>query len=112
MKIYQIHECGGQWEDSFDIIVGTYLYKDRAELEMQKLVDKEKKFQELYEKCQNCPIGDLDLQADNFEEMKHMCSTYCGHSQIFEEQYGYGCENEVVWQEETRYNLKEIEVIE
>lgn len=110
MLIYQIHEYGGQWEDSFDRIVGTYLHKDRAELEMQKLVDAEKICQELYEKCQNCPIGDLDLQEDTFEEMRHACSTYCGHSQIYEEQYGCGCENEAVWREEAYYYIEEVDV--
>jgi hypothetical protein len=112
MKIYQIHEFGGQWEDYYDYIVGTYLHKDRAELEMKKLVDTEEAHQKRYEKCQNCPIGDLDLQEDTFDAMKDACSTYCNRSQIYEELYGFGCENEEHYWDNNNYKIKEVEVIE
>ena len=96
MKIYQIHETSGQWEDYRDYIVGTYLYKDKAESEMKKLVEKEQIRQKQYDHCRNCPIGDLDLQEDTFEVMRDACRKYCNHSQIYEELYGFGCENEAV----------------
>ena len=112
MKIYQIHATGGQWEDYFDYIVGIYLHKDRAELEIKQLVDTEEARQKRYEKCQACPIGDLDLNAGTLKDMKYACSTYCGHSQIEEELYGFFCENEESYYDNTNYNIKEIEVIE
>lgn len=40
-KIYQIHEMGGEYEDRFDNVVGSYLHKERAERELERLVDKE-----------------------------------------------------------------------
>lgn len=30
-KVYQVHREGGQWEDSYDYIVGTYSNKEAAE---------------------------------------------------------------------------------
>ena len=112
MKVYQIHEFGGQWEDSYDYIVGTYLYKDRAQSVMQKLVDVEESYQKRYENCQNCPIGDLDLNAGNLEDMKHACSTYCMHSQIEKDLYGFFCNNEESYKDDNHYRIDEIEVIE
>ena len=112
MKIYQIHETSGSYEDYYDYIVGTYLHKDRAELEMQKLVNTEETRQKRYEKCQNCPIGDLDLQEDTFETMKDACNGYCNRSQIYEELYGFGCENEESYWDDKNYKIKEIKVIE
>ena len=35
MKIYQLHEYGGQWEDSFDYIIDSYLKKERAVLNLR-----------------------------------------------------------------------------
>ena len=112
MKIYQIHGFGGQWEDYYDYIVGTYLHKDRAESEMKKLVDTEEVRQKRYEKCQACPIGDLNLNADTLEAMEHACSTYCSCSQVKEDLYGFFCENEESYYDTTTYKIKEIEVIE
>ena len=37
MKIYQIHDYGGEWEDRFDYIVGSYLSKEKADAEMEQL---------------------------------------------------------------------------
>lgn len=112
MKIYQIHETGGQYEDYFDYIVGTYLHKDKAEIAMQILIDKEELRRQEYEKCQFCPIGDLDLNADTVEVMRGACQKYCNHSQIYEALYGFECENEASYRDEVDYYLKEIEVIE
>ena len=112
MKIYQIHETGGQWEDYFDCIVGTYLHKDRAESEKIKLEQKEKTRQERYKKCNNCPILDDDLQADTLEYAQHTCRNYCSNAQILEDKFGYDCENyEGSWHESS-FRIDEIEVIE
>lgn len=40
-KIYQIHEQGGEYEDRFDNVVGSYLHKERAERELERFVDEE-----------------------------------------------------------------------
>ena len=36
MKIYQLHKHGGEWEDYRDVIIGSYLRKERAEEEKLK----------------------------------------------------------------------------
>lgn len=37
MKIYQIHEYGGEWKDSYDFIVGSFVSRERAILEKKRL---------------------------------------------------------------------------
>lgn len=112
MKIYQLHEFGGQWEDSFDYIVGTYAKKERAIEEKNKLEQKEVARQERYKKCNNCPILDDDLQADTLEYAQHTCRNYCSNARILEDKFGYDCENyEGSW-DKSRFRIDEIEVIE
>jgi Na+/melibiose symporter-like transporter len=41
MKIYQLHKYGGEWEDAYDYIIGTYWLKKRAEEEKSKAEAKE-----------------------------------------------------------------------
>ena len=42
MKIYQLHEYSGVWEDFHDYIRGSYLRKERAEKEKVKAEAEEK----------------------------------------------------------------------
>lgn len=44
MKIYQLHEYGGEWEDRYDYIIGSYLRKERAEEEKVKAEKMEKEY--------------------------------------------------------------------
>lgn len=112
MTIYQLHEYGGQWEDAFDYIISSYMRKERAEEEKLKAEEKEAKRTEQCKKCNNCPIGDEDLQADTLEYAKHTCRNYCSRAEIFEDKFGYDCEHyEVCW-EESRFRVEEIEVEE
>ena len=115
MKIYQIHETGGEYEDYFDYIVGTYLYQDKAELEMQRLIDAEEIRQKQYKKCQECPINDFDIIADNpFDVIRKACQKYCSHSEVVEDiEYDeFFCENQASYWDDKNYELKEVEVIE
>ena len=112
MRIYQIHKCGGQWEDSYDYIIGSYLKKERAEEEKVKAEKKESTRIERHKKCCNCPIVDNDLQADTLEYAKHTCGSYCGNAQIYEDKFGYGCENyECSW-DDSSFSIDEVEVEE
>lgn len=36
MKIYQIHKSSGEWEDGYNIIVGSYLKFNKAKEEKRK----------------------------------------------------------------------------
>ena len=115
MKIYQIHEFSGAYEDFRDYIVGTYLHKDRAEKEMQALIENEGVHLRTYEKCLECPIEDLEVVGDDaLEVMRKTCAKYCDQAQIYEDVYGFECENNAAnyFEDEKIYELKEVEVIE
>lgn len=65
MKIYQIHKYGGEWEDSFDYIVNSYLSKDKAVAEKERLELEEEERQ----KCNSCPLYFCEVDCDsNCEE--------------------------------------------
>ena len=85
MKIYQIHDYGGEWEDRFDYIVGSYFSKDKARMEMGRLEEEE----DLARKCNSCPLyfcpTDCDgncNQCDNFIEK---AKQYCDRYEVFDE---------------------------
>ena len=42
MKIYQIHQFGGMYEDHYDYIVGSYVHKESAETVMIDIKQKSK----------------------------------------------------------------------
>ena len=112
MKIYQLHEYSGEYEDFRDYIIGSYLRKERAEEEKIKAEQAECTRQERYKKCNDCPIIDTDLQSGTFEAARNLCSKYCNHAQIYEDKFGFDCENyEGNWDEAT-YQIKEVEVEE
>ena len=48
MKIYQLHERGGEWEDYYDYIRGSFLRKERAIEEKIKAEVKQK--EEIWQK--------------------------------------------------------------
>lgn len=57
-KIYQIHEMGGAYEESFDNVIGSYLRKKRAEEVLNNLRGDEDKRRARALKCQDCPVHD------------------------------------------------------
>ena len=74
MKIYQIHEYGGFWEDRFDDIVGSYLSEEKALAEKERLEKEEGSYIKQMEKCSKCPlynrnrnINDVGKYCDNYE---------------------------------------------
>lgn len=81
MKIYQIHEYGGEWEDRFDYIVKSYLSKEKADAEMEQL----KSDEELARKCNSCPLHFCPTECDgkcdqcserSIERAKQYCDRY------------------------------------
>lgn len=118
MKIYQIHEHSGEWEDYRDRIVGSYLLKDKAEAEMERFIEEENK----NKRCKNCPLyfcsADCDLDCEcgsdecneyKIEETKKYCEDY----EIYkDEDNEYECDNYISSFYDCRYNIEEVEVIE
>ena len=78
MKIYQIHETGGEWEDSYDLIAGSYLSPRKAEIECQKLRVEEDKRIVKARKCYDCPLYDSwnPITEQVVEAAKRYCPYY------------------------------------
>ena len=78
--VYQIHKMSGECEDYRDIIIGSYLRKERAEEVIKTLRDKEKESRERLLKCQNCPVHDYNCDfrsvineyCEDFEEEREL----------------------------------------
>ena len=112
MKIYQLHECGGEYEDYFDHIIGSYMRKERAEEEKLKAEQEELARQERHRKCCSCPLLDRDLQMNTLNYIKYVCGNYCSNAQIYADGFGYDCENyESNW-DDSSFRIDEIEVEE
>ncbi len=110
MKIYQIHEYSGGWEDAFDRIVDSYLSKEKAIKELERL-DSEA---EIKRRCNACPLyfceeecdGDCEkCEEQSFEKAK----AYCNRYKPFGEEHdcaNYSSDND------KHYRIVEVDVIE
>ena len=96
MKIYQVHRIGGDWEDYYDEIVGTFLYEKNA---VQQAIDL------LKEKKSNIQCAECD--ANYYEYGSGLkCAEYLPDEQ------GY-CRNSKyipICQLEEKYEVVELEV--
>lgn len=110
MTIYQIHRYSGQYEDFEDIIVGSYLKKERAEEEKAKLETDNEKKKEQSRKCINCPFIE-----EPFSKLKKLTKQYPEHCSItsFYERSGcIDCNNLNYWYEDATFDIEEVEVEE
>lgn len=119
MKIYQIHEYSGSWEDKQDYIVFSYLDPVKAqikkeELEAQELIDK---------MCDRCPLDHCYENCDNdckncTDEIKiTRAKKYCSRCDIEKLKYEDGssymeCKNNSGHYDDNSFEIKEVEVIE
>lgn len=115
MKIYQIHEYGGEWEDKFDWIVSSYLSEEKAIAEMKCLEVDEKNIRESYDRCRRCPLyvyskywseDDIEMYCDRYEpfdQNKHNPDEYGDDEK---------CVNVYWCHEDSYYRIEEVEVIE
>ena len=109
MKIYQLHQCGGEWEDHFDYIVGSYLRKERAEEEKERREHKEKEYRELSRHCSGCPI----LNDGDDDKIIRMCKKYCDKFMYVDlDDYGFTCTNYAVNWNNAYFRIEEVEVEE
>lgn len=113
MKIYQVHEHNGQWEDYRDYIVGSYLSKERAIAEKEQLEKEEKDMLEWSLRCHECPLHisydeDIDINKycnkyEPFDPSKHNLDDYYGDEE---------CVNEYWNHDDSWFTIEEVEVIE
>lgn len=115
MKIYQVHEYGGFWEDRFDYIVGSYLSEEKAFAEKERLEKEEENYIKQMEKCSECPLYNRNKNINDVVK-------YCDNYEPFEEgvhdpdEYDESdlCVNysEKHYWEDSCYRIEEVEVIE
>ena len=110
MKIYQIHEYGGEWEDSYDFIVGSFVSRERAILE-QKRLEKE---EEIIAKCNSCPlyycVDDCNYDCENCDDIcVERAKQYCDRFEPIEEPVR--CKN-YFSKDYSCFFIEEVEVIE
>ena len=125
MTIYQLHEYSGEFDSYTDNLVGTYALKLRAELEMEKLIERNSQAS----KCNSCPIiycpEDCQFDCDDtercdkyrIEEATKLCDRFLPSTSIISISNGMddfetlNCEN-YSYAYEYEYEIKEVEVIE
>ena len=94
MKIYQIHEYGGMFEDSFDKIIYTFFSKEKAEDKLSELNIELKRKNKRIENCDKC------FQDNKCKEM----SCY-----IEDSFYCFNMENSDLFAVD-KYDIKEVEL--
>ena len=113
MKIYQIHEYGGYWEDSYDFIVASYLSEKKAIAEKERL---EKEEVEAI-KCNSCPLYFCPNECDGKLCGTKKCKEYVV-SLVKDKCKGYEpdddgkCDNYHFKSDESFFRIEEVEVIE
>lgn len=111
MKIYQLHEYSGEWEDFRDYIRGSYLRKERAEEEKAKAEAKENELANKSQKCNLCPVLDVYPFA-SFDSLLDKYCDYCSEMDLEETDYGLNCKNYYLKWDKSTFKIKEVEVEE
>ena len=96
MKIYQLHEYSGEWEDFRDYI--------RAEAKENELANKS-------QKCNHCPALDAYPFA-SFDSLFDKYCDYCSEMDLEETDYGLNCNNYYSKWDKSTFKIKEVEVEE
>ena len=126
MKIYQIHEYGGEYEDKFDIIHSTYLNHEKANSVMEKLKSRLSDCKicdhcVVYNDCPDlCGYDDCsDCENDKCISIrKKYVEEHCDKADIVIDEDEYEkyliCKNKVVsnYYDDSDYKIEEEEVIE
>lgn len=110
MKIYQVHEYGGEYEDYFDRIVGSYLRRECAEEMKEKLETEATQLRAKSDKCNQCLIH--NEYYPTIEEYIEALRTYCDQAEIVGDYFGINCENFFCLWDEPNYCVEEVEVVE
>ena len=100
---------GGEYEDAFDYIIGSYLHRERAERELEKLNDLLDGRYMYYQKCSNCS-AQFGCSVNEIDEIRENCD--CFSAEDDEALIGF-CKNAVCsYDENMRYKIEEVNVDE
>lgn len=113
MKIYQIHEYGGCWEDSYDFMVASYLSEEKAITRKKQLEDEEKEAI----KCNSCPLYFCPNECDGKLCGTDKCSEYViglvkNYCKGYESDGNGKCQNYHFKYDESFFKIEEVEIIE
>ena len=110
MKIYQLHEYGGEWEDAYDYIIGSYLRKERAEEVMAQAKLQDESDRELSRRCNRCPFTNCWEPDD---KVAKQCEQYCDKFKYIDlGDDGFDCGNYTTHWNDVYFRIEEVEVIE
>lgn len=110
MKIYQLHEYYGMYEDYTDDIIGSFLRKERAVEEKAKAETKEQELIAKHNKCRECPYA-----YEDFEDMDNLLDIipdYCDEVEVGYSSWGAYCNNEYTKYDTHKFEIVEVEVEE
>lgn len=110
MKIYQIHEYEGWYQDYNDRIIASYLNYNKALKEKERLVKEELKLQEQGKKCAECPF--ISGCWSTTKDLTNIYSDYCNEASLEETEYGIECNNYYSYWDDVTFEIVEVEVIE
>ena len=108
MKIYQLHEYGGQWEDAHDFIIGSYLKREDALEAKWNAQLEEKLLIEYSERCEDCPF----IGEPAYDFMECGFPNYCSEMELEETEHGFDCKNYYYKWDESSFEIVEVEVEE
>lgn len=111
-KVYQLHEYSGSYEDYRDLIRGTYLSKERAEVVLTAREMTEQTLRELSERCFDCPFS--GKPADELDELLVKHPDYCPYQSTnlyIDDDYDcIECKNYYQHWDEATFEVVEVEV--
>lgn len=108
MKVYEIREVGGEFEDGYDNFHSAYLSEEKAKAVMSELKKQRDKNWAQAEKCEDCPIA---WWFDTEEELEEEKKKYPDNGCIKKATFSKLCAVDY-WDIPVGYYIKEIEVIE
>ena len=108
MTIYQLHKYGGEFDDKYDDIIGTYFLRIRAEEEKAKAESKEAELREQSRMCNDC-LYLYDAYITNDELL-----SYCPKAKLEKNEYDddIDCQNYMTHWYNSYFRIEEVEVIE
>lgn len=111
MKIYQVHHTGGSYEDYFDMIVASFVSKDKAQDYANKYNKEIQKNKTMTEICQKCPIW--SSTKSEYDKNKDELDKYCNKKRLVFDDDDIDCENYFFYYDDDNwYSVKEEDVIE